>query len=161
MSTHDLPRTLKITIVWLVIGTGVFLAVQAWQAQQRQSMFRAGAGVIELQRARDGHFHWPGRLNGVAVDFLVDTGATSTALPQALAEQAGLTSEGHTQSSTAGGTVRGWVARADIELDGGVSAQRLRVTVLPRLDGPLLGMDLLSKMRFSQQGGVLRFEPGR
>ena len=62
---------------------------------------------------------------------------------------------------TAGGVVRGWVARADIELDGGVTAQRLRVTVLPRLDGPLLGMDVLSKMRFSQQGGVLRFEPGR
>ena len=159
--SNELPRTLKITIVWLVIGTGVFLAVQAWQAQQKRSQFRASAGVIELQRASDGHFHWPGRLNGVAVDFLVDTGATSTALPQALAEQAGLTSEGNTQSSTAGGTVRGWVARADIELDGGVSAQRLRVTVLPRLDGPLLGMDVLSKMRFSQQGGVLRFEPGR
>jgi len=161
LSNGDLPRTLKITIVWLVIGTAVFLAVQAWQAQQKQSQFHAGAGVIELKRASDGHFHWPGRLNGVAVDFLVDTGATSTALPQALAEQAGLTSEGNTQSSTAGGTVRGWVARADIELDGGVSAQRLRVTVLPRLDGPLLGMDVLSKMRFSQQGGVLRFEPGR
>ena len=159
--SNELPRTLKITIVWLVIGTAVFLAVQAWQAQQKQSLFSANAGVIELKRASDGHFHWPGRLNGVAVDFLVDTGATSTALPQALAEQAGLTSEGNTQSSTAGGTVRGWVARADIELDGGVSAQRLRVTVLPRLDGPLLGMDVLSKMRFSQQGGVLRFEPGR
>ena len=161
MSNGELPRTLKIAIVWLVIGTLVFLAVQAWQAQQKQAMFHATGGAIELKRGSDGHFHWPGRLNGVAVDFLVDTGATTTALPQALAEQAGLTSEGSTRSSTAGGTVRGWVARADIELDGGVSAQRLRVTVLPQLDGPLLGMDVLSKMRFSQQGGVLRFEPGR
>lgn len=155
----ELPRTLKITIVWLVIGTAVFLAVQAWQAQQRRSLFRASAQAIELQRDRDGHFHWPGRLNGVAVDFLVDTGATTTALPQALAETAGLNSEGSTRSQTAGGEVRGWVARADVELDGGVSVQRLPVTVLPRLAGPLLGMDVLSKMRFSQQDGVLRFEP--
>jgi aspartyl protease family protein len=144
-----------------VLGTLVFLGVQAWQVQQKQSMFHAAGGVIELKRGSDGHFHWPGRLNGVAVDFLVDTGATTTALPQALAEQAGLTREGDTRSSTAGGVVRGWVARADIELDGGVTAQRLRVTVLARLDGPLLGMDVLAKMRFSQQGGVLRFEPGR
>jgi hypothetical protein len=46
--------------------------------------------VIGLQRAADGHFHWPGRVNGSAVDFLVDTGATSTTLPAALAHSADL-----------------------------------------------------------------------
>lgn len=89
----------------------------------------------------------------------MDTGATATALPQALAERAGLRLEGQVSSQTAGGRVNGWVARADLQLQGGVSAQRLRVTVLPGLNSPLLGMDVLSRMRFSQQGGVLRFEP--
>lgn len=155
----DFPRTLKHVTVWLVLGSALFLALQAWQARQQRALFSAAGGTVELRRGADGHFHWPGRLNGLAVDFLVDTGATRTALPQALAERAGLTVEGRTRSGTAGGVVQGWVARADIELDGGVRAQRLPVTVLPALEAPLLGMDLLSKMHFTQQDGVLRFDP--
>ena len=107
----------------------------------------------------DGHYHWPGRVNGVAVEFLVDTGATATALPLALAGRAGLEGEGRVRSSTAGGEVKGTLSRADIELDGGIQVQRLRVTVLPALAAPLLGMDVLSKMRWSQHDGVLRLEP--
>jgi aspartyl protease family protein len=157
---NEFPRTLKIATVWMLIGTAVFLGVQAFQAQQQKVRFTALAGVIELRRAPDGHFHWPGEVNGVRVEFLVDTGATSTALPQRLAERAGLVPEGRVRSSTAGGTVQGYVARADVALDGDVRAERLRVTVLPRLEAPLLGMDVLSRMRFSQHGGLLRLEPG-
>jgi aspartyl protease family protein len=156
----SVPPFVKHLTVWLLLGTVLFLAVKAWQAHQRRPQFHAAAGVVELRRGADGHFRWPGRLNGVAVDFLVDTGATRTALPQALARRAGLQAEGSTRSQTAGGEVRGWVARADVALDGGVRAQRLTVTVLPDLAAPLLGMDVLSKMRFSQRDGVLRFEPG-
>jgi aspartyl protease family protein len=155
---NELPHTLKLLTVWLLIGTGVFLAVQAWQLQQQRAQISVSGGVIELRRGADGHFHWPGRVNGVEVEFLVDTGATSTALPQALAREAGLVSEGSVLSSTAGGAVRGLTARADLELQGGVRAQRLRVTVLPALGAPLLGMDMLSKLHFTQQDGVLRID---
>ncbi|URI10011.1 retroviral-like aspartic protease family protein [Aquincola tertiaricarbonis] len=155
----EVSRTFKLVTLWLVIGVAVFLGVEWWQAEQQRSRFSSQGGVVELRRGPDGHFHWPGRVNGIAVDFLVDTGATSTALPQSLAEEARLVMEGSVTSSTAGGVVRGSVARADIELQGGVSAERLRVTVLPALEAPLLGMDVLSKMHFSQRGGVLRFEP--
>ena len=155
----DFSRTLKHITVWALLGTLVFVAVQAWQAQQLQSRFSARGGVIELKRAADGHFHWPGRINGVAVNFLVDTGATHSALPLALAQRIGLQADGRMQSSTAGGTVQGWTARADLVLDGGVQAQRLRVTVLPALGAPLLGMDVLGQLPFSQDNGVLRLRP--
>lgn len=156
---RDMPPALKHVTAWLLLGTLVFLGVQAWLAAAERSRFSADGGAIELRRAADGHFHWPGTVNGIAVDFLVDTGATGTALPQALAEQAGLVVEGRVRSQTAGGEVQGWRARADVALQGGVRAERLPVTVLPELGSPLLGMDVLSKMRFTQQGGVLRFEP--
>jgi aspartyl protease family protein len=158
-----MSRTWKLTTIWLLIGTALFLAVQAMQHQASRSRFSFDgvSGRIELKRAPDGHFHWPGRVNGVAVDFLVDTGATSTALPLALAQQAGLALEGTMRSSTAGGTVDGHIARADVVLQGGVSAERLRVAVLPRLDSPLLGMDVISKLRLSQSDGVLTLEPPR
>jgi aspartyl protease family protein len=156
----ELPSGLKITTIWLLVGGALFLAVQAWTAQAKRANFVVdlAQGAVELKRERDGHFHWPGRVNGVAVDFLVDTGATSTALPGALAEQIGLAKEGTVVSSTAGGNAVGYSARADVTLEGGVRAERLRVTVLPQLDAPLLGMDVLSKMRFTQSQGVLRFE---
>jgi len=158
-----MTRSWKLITVWLLVGTAVFLGVQAVQRQAERARFSfdTTSGRIELKRAPDGHFHWPGRVNGVAVDFLVDTGATSTALPLALAQEAGLALEGAMRSSTAGGVVDGRVARADVSLQGGVTAERLRVAVLPRLESPLLGMDVISKLRLSQRDGVLTLEAHR
>ncbi len=158
-----MSQSLKLITVWLLVATALFLAVQAMQQRAERSRFTfdAASGRIELKRAPDGHFHWPGRVNGVAVDFLVDTGATSTALPLALAQEAGLALEGSVRSSTAGGVVDGRIARADVSLQGGVVAERLRVAVLPRLESPLLGMDVISKLRLSQRDGVLTLEPMR
>ncbi|HMQ73076.1 MAG: clan AA aspartic protease [Burkholderiaceae bacterium] len=157
---HELPRTLKIATVWLLLATALFLAVQAFLAErQRPRVSTDGMGVIELRRAPDGHFHWPARLGGGEVDFLVDTGATRTALPQPLAERLGLPRGRAVRSSTAGGTVTGWESQVDLELAGGLQARALRVTVLPDLRAPLLGMDVLSRLRFTQHDGVLRLEP--
>lgn len=158
---RDFPPLLKHATLWLLLGTAVFLAVQAWQAQQRASRFQADGGTITLRRAPDGHFHWPGEINGVRVDFLVDTGATRTALPEPLARAAGLVAEGRVSSATAGGTVAGWQARADLQLHGGVRAERLPVTVLPALGAPLLGMDVLGRLHFSQTDGVLQLRAAR
>jgi aspartyl protease family protein len=162
MNDPSSSRGLRLAIVWLLIGTAVFLAVQALQsrAQRAAFTFDSAAGAVELRRAADGHFHWPGTLNGVAVDFLVDTGATGTAIPAVLAERLNLRSEGSVRSMTAGGVVTGSLARADLALRGGPRVDRLRVAVLPQLGAPLLGMDVLSKMRFTQSNGVLRLEGG-
>jgi aspartyl protease family protein len=158
-----MSRSFKLATVWLLIGTAIFLAVQAFQqrAERARFSFDSASGRIELKRAPDGHFHWPGQVNGVAVDFLVDTGATSTALPLTLAQAAGLNFEGEMRSATAGGEVRGQIARADVRLQGGVAAQGLRVAVLPRLASPLLGMDIISKLRLTQSDGVLTLEVPR
>lgn len=158
---NDFPHTLKLATVWLLIGTGVFLAVQWWQREQLQARISTTGGVIELRRAPDGHFHWPGSLNGEPVDFLVDTGATRTTLPQALAERLGLARGETVRSSTAGGVVVGYQTRADVDLQGGVRAEQLRLTVLPDLDAPLLGMDLIGRLHLTQQGGVLRIDTTR
>jgi aspartyl protease family protein len=154
----ELPQSLKLTTVWLLIGTGLFLGVQWWQARQQATRLVSDGSTVEIRRSPDGHYHWRGRVNGVAVDFLVDTGATTTALPKTLADSAGLVVGAPVTSATAGGQVTGYQSLAEVELAGGVKVHHLRVTVLPRLDAPLLGMDVLSRMRFSQAGGVLRIE---
>lgn len=156
----ELPSTFKIATVWLLIGLTLFLGVQWWQHRAQQLRFTVADRVIEIRRGPDGHYHWPGFIEGRAVDFLVDTGATGTAIPASLARELRLEAIGTVQSSTAGGIVTGEVMRADVELRGGVRAQRLRVVALAGLDDrPLLGMDVLGRLRWTQVDGVLRIEP--
>ena len=158
--SSELPSTVKIATVWLLIGLTLFLGVQWWQHRAQQLRFTVADRVIEIRRGPDGHYHWPGSIDGRAVDFLVDTGATGTAIPASLARELRLEPIGTVQSSTAGGLVTGEVMRADIELRGGVRAQRLRVVALAGLDDrPLLGMDVLGRLRWTQVDGVLRIEP--
>lgn len=155
----ELPRTFKLVTVWLLLGVTVFLGIQWWTFRARQTQFQVEGGVVELRRGSDGHYHWPGSINGREVDFLVDTGATGTAISANLARELKLESLGSVQSNTAGGLVTGQVVSADVALQGGVNAQRLRVVALPGLsDRPLLGMDVLGRLKWQQGDGVLRFE---
>ena len=156
---NELPRTFKVVTVWLLLGLVLFLGFQYWEHRQQQTRFVADNGVIEIRRASDGHYHWPGNINGKAVDFLIDTGATRSALPMDLARRLNLDVLDTVQSSTAGGVVTGEVVRADVSLQGGVLAQRLPMVALSGLsDHPLLGMDVLGKLRWSQGQGVLRID---
>jgi aspartyl protease family protein len=155
---RDLPGWLKHLTVWLLLGLGLFLGVQAWQAQERATRVVIEGGVLEIRRSGDGHYHWPGRVAGRDVDFLVDTGATGTAIPASLARELGLEAVGSVRSSTAGGVVTGPVVVGDVRLQGGATFERLRMAALPDLAGPLLGMDVLGRLRWQQGQGVLRID---
>jgi aspartyl protease family protein len=111
--SRDLLRGLKITTVWLVLGTLVFLGVQAYLERQQRTRFVAEGGRIEISRSPDGHHHWLALMNSQAVDSLVDTGATSTALPAALADELGLVLSGSVPSMTACGPVTGRLVMVD------------------------------------------------
>ena len=157
--SQDLPPTFKVVTLWLLLGLGVFLGIQWWLHAQQQTRFRSDGGLIEIARGPDGHYHWPGRINGRAVDFLIDTGATSTAISAALAQELQLDALGRVQSNTAAGVVSGQVVSGNVTLDGGVVAERLRITALPGLgERPLLSMDVLGRLRWTQEAGVLRID---
>ena len=156
---QDFSRSLKLVTIWLLLGLLVFLGIQAWQHQQDRTRFQANGGTIEIRRGPDGHYHWPGSINGRAVDFLIDTGATGTAISAALAGELGLKPVGSVRSNTAGGIVTGQVVVADVALQGGVSADRLRVVALPGMgERPLLGMDVLGRLQWRQAQGVLHID---
>jgi len=159
--TAELPQSLKFATVWLVLGALVFVGYQWQRHEALKATFTTSAdGIVEIRRGDDGHYHWPGRLNGASVDFLVDTGASGVAIPAGLADRLGLASEGTVQSSTAGGSVVGHVVRGDLVLEGGVRAERLRMVALPRLASPLLGMDVLGRLHWQQRDGLLRIDLG-
>ena len=155
---NDFPRTLKLATVWMLIGIAVFLGVSAWQANESRARIEVSGQTIEIRRSPDGHYHWPGTVNGRQVDFLIDTGATTTTLPQSLADALELPSLGRVQGSTANGPVTGTLTRADVTLEGGVSLTNLRLMALPALSAPLLGMNVLSRLQWRQSGDRLIIE---
>lgn len=156
---HELPGTFKVVTIWLLVAAAVFLGVQWWRHDAQRTRFQLRGEVVELQRGRDGHYHWPGSVNGRAVDFLVDTGATGTAIPSSLARELNLQALGAVRSQTAGGSAVGEVVVADLALQGGVRIDRLRLVALPALgERPLLGMDVLGRLHWQQVDGVLRID---
>lgn len=154
----DIPRKLVFASIWLLLGLGLFLGVQAWQREQQAARFSTDGGVVEIRRAPDGHYHWPGTLNGKPVEFLIDTGATASVIPTSLARELDLPSIGTMRSNTAGGVVSGAVVVADLDLQGGLRVARMRMGALPALTSPLLGMDVLGRLRIEQHDGVLRID---
>jgi len=123
----------------------------------------AGLPQVVLQRNRMGHYVARGSINGVPVTFLLDTGATSVALPMELARRLELPMRPGGMSKTANGLVRTWSTRlASVSL-GGLGARNVRAVVMPNMPGDevLLGMSYLKRFEMIQRGNTLTLrDPG-
>lgn len=157
---HDLSKTFKITVVWLLIGTSIFLAVLWWQSAQGQSQLTVNGNTIEIQQAPDGHYYWNGSINGQPITFMIDTGASRTLIPEKIAKQEQLKTLTSTMFETAGGTVPGEIIQGNLVLQGGVSMSNLRMSIIYGNNSQaLLGMDVISRLHMTQGNGIMRFEP--
>ena len=131
------------------------------------SRIDADGGVPELvvRQDRRGHYIVPGTVNGVDVEFLLDTGATGVALPHALALRLGLVSGPPVEIVTASDVVPGYLVTLDEVSVGPLSLHRVRGSVSEHTIGDqvLLGMSFLRHFELSQRGGILRVRvpPGR
>ncbi|MCJ2186089.1 retropepsin-like aspartic protease family protein [Novosphingobium beihaiensis] len=98
----------------------------------------------------DGHFWIRARVNGLERDFLVDTGATLTAISSETARHADLRANPLRRSvmmRTANGTIRAEVATIDELRMGNIVARELDAVVAPGLgDANVIGMNLLSRL---------------
>lgn len=148
---------MKWVILWLLAGTGIFLAFQYGLHQRTQPKAYLQDGTVVLPKGADGHYHWQGRVNGRPVEFLVDTGATRTSISQDLAAKAGLTLGEGVPVQTAAGEATARQATAHIELEGLGRFENMKVLVMPTDDGTaLLGMNVLGQLDIVQQDGELR-----
>lgn len=107
-------------------------------------------GETRVQLSRDGHFWLQGEMNGYPARFLVDTGATLTAISAETAQAAGL--EGRTgglpvRMQTANGAVAAQITSIEELRFGNVTARGLDAIIAPGL-GPtnVIGMNLLSRL---------------
>ncbi len=107
-------------------------------------------GETRIPLARDGHFWLRAELNGVPANFLVDTGATLTAVSGGLAERANLEPRRGglpVTIGTANGPVAAELATADELRFGNVTARGLDIVIAPSLGKTnVVGMNLLSRL---------------
>lgn len=107
-------------------------------------------GETRVPLARDGHFWIEAEINGHRANFLVDTGATLTAVSGATAAAAGLEPrEGGLpiRLQTANGPIAAEMTSIDEMRFGNVAARGLDAIIAPGL-GPtnVVGMNLLSRL---------------
>lgn len=111
---------------------------------------RIEGGETVIPMAPDGHFWLAAEVNGVTTRFLVDTGATLTALSAESAQQAHVeprTGGLPVMLSTANGTVAAELTSIDNLSFGNIEAHGLDAVIAPNLGRTnVLGMNFLSRL---------------
>ena len=115
---------------------------------------------LTLTEAQGGMFRLSVKINGVALPFLVDTGATSISMDSAMAQQAGVKYQSGrpVNLSTANGIARGWQVKLDSVTAGPITLYGIDAIVS---EGPgtggtgLLGMSFLNRVEMKRDGESL------
>lgn len=159
---------LRDALVWGLIVLGL-VAVYGLRDDLSAALWPQAAvlrddGVLELRRARDGHFHMTAEVNGAPVRFLVDTGASGLVLTLDDAERAGIdvaSLDFSRRAQTANGTAA--VAPVRLRTLDAAGRSARGVPALVGGDGlfaSLMGMDWLGGYRrVVVEGDRMRLEP--
>ncbi|WP_176785944.1 retropepsin-like aspartic protease [Propionivibrio dicarboxylicus] len=116
-----------------------------------------GPRVMTLRSGRYGHFFADLTINGVtARDAVIDTGASDVAISTATAGLMGISLQGtETRASTANGVVAGITKIVPQLRVGQITLKGVRVTILPNLGRPLVGMSFLGRLKMSAAYGQM------
>jgi len=160
-------QTMKIALAWLAIFAIIYVAflyrdegAAVWgrfRVDLGGGTSETSGGTIAVRRAEDGHFWVAANVNSVPGRFLIDSGATISALSATFAEEAGIETTGSgypVALSTANGTV--FAKRATIErLDVGTTKLRDHAVVVASEFGDtnVLGMNFLSSFSETRVSG--------
>jgi aspartyl protease family protein len=139
----------KLAIVGTV-GAGLAIGL-LWPTGHHDRSAGAGANQADvvIARSSDLHYYADANVNGRPVHFMVDTGASETALTQADAEAAGIPVDPNkfeVLGDGASGMVRGqYVQLKSIDL-GGLKQQDAKAVVVQGATVSLLGQPFLDKV---------------
>jgi aspartyl protease family protein len=168
---EPLARQLTMTLAWVAIfGAGFILLTfrdNFSLVGQRLKAEALGTPVVQGRETRipmaiDGHFWVEGRVNGVTVKFLVDSGATMTTIDRDTANKAGVPVSPRADQfvRTGNGIIRVATGCArDLEV-GNIERHDVGLQVAEHDDLNVLGMNYLSSLsRWGVEGRWLVLVP--
>lgn len=150
--TSNSPRALLPVIVVFVVLLGAlwFGFGQAIKHRQypNRGLADSTAGPVVLAAGRDGHFRAPGSINGMSVQFLIDTGASTVAIPGAVAQRLGISRGPQVRVQTAAGPTTAYLTRLETVAIGAIVRHGVGAVIIPdmRQDSVLLGMSFLDNV---------------
>lgn len=115
---QNLGKSAQQAVVWLLIFVGVVAGIGLFQeiSNDHATQHVAEGDIITLVRQSDGHFYATAAVNGVPIQFLVDTGATDIVLTMEDAKKLGFATDDLNFLGSAD-TANGIVRTARIRLD--------------------------------------------
>lgn len=170
---HENPKASEISSNWgrfmtwsawisaLLVMTWFFQdkLEQQWNPNKQplSATEKSGRNTVVLQQNRYGHYVTAGLINGQAVTFMLDTGATQVSVPQALANKLGMRPRGQSYVNTANGSVIVYPSTIDELQIGSIVLTDVPANINPHVDGEeiLLGMSALKRVEFTQTGNQL------
>jgi aspartyl protease family protein len=167
MRSDSLLGKVLIIMLWCGLTLVVTILYRQWtlgqynpNLQPTSHQYRSGTKEVTLERNRYGHYISSGKINGIDVVFLLDTGSTQVAIPGHLAEALQLDYGEKLETATANGTI--WVY--DTELShlslGNIEMTGVSASINPHMQEPeiLLGMSVLKHLDFYQRGNQLKLQ---
>ena len=121
----------------------------------------ASSGKITIAAGSDGHFTAPGSINGRAVQFLVDTGASVIGMSVSEAERVGLNYKAGqpVRMGTANGVTQGWRVRLDSVRVGDVEVSGVDAVVMPQpMTYVLLGNSFLTRFQMQRDNDMMTLQ---
>lgn len=130
-----------------------------------QSVHTSESIEVTLQPTHGGHYIAGGTINGRAVTFLLDTGASQVAIPQGVADELGLSRGAPFPVNTANGVATAYTTEIDQLGLGDIVLSDVSASITPGFesDAILLGMSALSQLDWQRSDGelTLRYRTGR
>ena len=121
----------------------------------------SSGSAIVLTAGSNGHFRTTGQINGKAIEFMVDTGASSVVISQADADRLGLDYKNAPMglASTANGTAPFRLITLSAVRIGDVEIANVEAAVIPApMRGALLGNSFLMRFQMKRENDVMRLE---
>lgn len=163
---------IRMALLWVVIFAGLLGlftlaergAVVSGDVPPSLPAARTEGQALRIPVAPDGHYWVEGTINGAPTRFLIDSGATITAVSEQSARAAGLNFELQGPGvimTTANGKIEAKRARVATLAIGPVRASDIDVVVSPAFgEVNVIGMNLLSKLKsWSVQNGEMVLTP--
>lgn len=125
-----------------------------------EGAMRSGSEIV-LMASSGGHFNTVGQINGKAVSFMVDTGATKVSMSESEAERLGVDYKAGTKglAETANGRVPVYAVTLSSVRVGDVEVANVEALVLPAsMPHILLGNSFLTRFSMKRENEVMRLE---
>lgn len=151
---HKSYGRVMLYIFWALV-LGFAYLIFDWQDQEarKTEAYRTKTGAVELHipLTKENTYEVNGKINSTKVHFLIDTGATSIAIPGEVADTTDLQRGMPVKIETAGGVTTAYLTKIEtLYIGEDIILKDVNATINPSMPGKLilLGMGALKQLHF-------------